>query len=164
MVRAAGERRLLLFLFAFNFLKCYIVFGLIVCFTKLFVYLIWQKLWVILLENCILLQVSDLKHKHRSEVLNLDLIWWRLIEYQRSHFYLSFCRNLLLIRNIHIWKIMFQCLFTLNPSVSNFANFIWVKTFPLLRVEIEVKLDNKEGMHEIYKGVPDVAFVFEIDW
>jgi hypothetical protein len=68
------------------------------------------------------------------------------------------------LRHIHIDEVVFKSVLALNPSVSNFTNFVAIKSRPLLRVKLHVEVYNIDAVHEVDKGIAHVALIFEVDW
>ena len=60
-------------------------------------------------------------------------------------------------------KIVDQRVFALYASVSQFADFLAVESFPSLTVQVLVEGDHEDGVAHVDEGVPYVAIVFEVD-
>ena len=61
-------------------------------------------------------------------------------------------------------EVIIQVLLTLIASVSDLADFLRVESFPRFTIEVLVKGDNENWVHEIDECVAYVAVVLQVDW
>lgn len=66
-------------------------------------------------------------------------------------------------RHIHIDKVVLECTLSLDPAVPDLAYFVTIEGWPLLRVELHIKLDDVNAVHKVDESIPHVAFVFKVD-
>lgn len=84
------------------------------------------------------------------------LAWALNVKYQWSNFNAS-------VSSGHVCEVVFKRLFTLNSAISDFANFIAIKFFPLLVIEHFKEFKDVYGIYEVDEGVPHIAPIFEVD-
>jgi hypothetical protein len=70
---------------------------------------------------------------------------------------------LLVVRDVHIGKVVLESFFALDASVFDLAYLFAVEALPLLRVELQEKVNYVHRVGKIDEGVSDVALVLEID-
>ena len=88
-----------------------------------------------------------------------DLLLTRLLDLhdEGPNFYTSFYRR-------HVCEIILECLFSLNPAVSDFANLIAIELFPFLVIKPLKKVEYVYRIDEVDEGIAHIAAVLEVNW
>ena len=98
--------------------------------------------------------VASTYHESLPEIVDINWVKLSSLKNQRLHSSSLSCTR----------EVVIQVLLTLNATVGDFADFLWVKPFPRLSIQILVKRNDKDGVDKIDEGISDVAVILQINW